>query len=227
VTKEALRARRLGRPGLGSGTPRVTLANGIVAAVMISAIGATYWRIYYGVDFTDESYYVAVPYRLVRGANVFTDDNAVAQGFVSLMVYPFFRAYYSVAGITGIVLFARHLQFFFSLGVAAVVAYSLRAALTTSRAALAALPAVLFVPFNIHGLSYDSLGSGFFTAGCLLGFRALAGDAGAPHALGAGVCLGLAAFAYQPLLVPAVCCSVIWAMLGLPRVVVSSWRPSS
>src|SRR6266508_3245515 len=109
----------------------------------------------------------------VRGAHVFVTETAVAQGFVGILVYPFVWAYYGLAGLTAIVLFVRHIHFLFSLAVALAVALSLREALETRRAALVAMTAVAFVPFNIHSLSYNTVGSGFFTAGCFLGFWCL------------------------------------------------------
>jgi hypothetical protein len=134
--------------------------------VVLAVIGLTYWRLYYGIDFTDESYYVAVPFRLVLGARPFVDETAVAQQLAAILIYPFVRAYYAVAGQTGIVLFLRHLQFLFSLTVALAVVFALRSVLETRRAVLVGLAVVAFVPFNIHSLSYNTLGGGLFTAGC-------------------------------------------------------------
>ena len=74
-----------------------------------------------------------------------------------------------LVGVDGVVLFVRHLQFLFSLLVAAAVFVALRSVLRSGSAALlAAVAAVAFVPFDIHSLSYNTLGSGLFTAGCLL-----------------------------------------------------------
>lgn len=44
----------------------------MVAAV----VGVTYRRLYDGIDFTDESYYVVLPYRLVLGARPFVDETS-------------------------------------------------------------------------------------------------------------------------------------------------------
>lgn len=180
------------------------VANGFVAVVVAAALALTYLRLFYGVDITDQSYYVAVPYHLIRGAHVFVDDTAVAQGFVALLVYPFFRAYYGLFGLTGIILFARHLQFVFSLAVACAVFVSVRAVVGTRRAVLVSTAAVVFVPFNIHGASYNTLGCGFFTAGCFVDFACLgAPDARTMRVL-AVLCLGLAVLCYPPLVAAAV-----------------------
>jgi hypothetical protein len=184
----------------------------LVVAVVAGAVAVTYSRLFYGVDFTDESFYVAVPYRLVRGARPFVDETDVQELTAAILVYPFVRAYDAVAGVDGIVLFLRQLQFLFSLGVAAAVFASVRLLVGARRALLIAAMAVLFVPFDIHSLSYDTLGSGLFTAGCLLSFRSLTGSRRWSLAGGAS-CLGLAAFAYPPLLLAVAVVGVAGVLL--------------
>jgi hypothetical protein len=181
---------------------RDLLSNGFAALVALAVVAITYWRLAYGIDFTDESFYVAVPYRLVLGARPFIDETSVTQQTTALLVYPFVRAYDAVAGTTGIVLFVRHLQFVFSLLVGAVVFASVRLSAGVVRATLLALCCVAFVPFGIHSLSYDTLGSGLFTAGCFLGLWSLRRPRSWRTRLGAGLAHGLAVFAYPPLAIP-------------------------
>jgi hypothetical protein len=172
-------------------------------------IEVTYWRLFYGVDFTDESYYVAVSYRLVHGARPFVDETAVAQQLAAILVYPLVWVYNAAAGTTGIVLFVRHLQFLFSLAVSLAVVLALRPVLEIRRATLVGLAAVAFVPFDIHSVSYDTLGCGLFTAGCLLGFRSLREPEWRGVRVSAGLCHGLAVFVYPTLIGAAVVCYVL------------------
>jgi hypothetical protein len=194
-----------GRPGrrLSAGT------NGAIAAIAVVVVAITYWRLWFGVDFTDESFYVAVPYRLALGAKPFVDETSVTQQTTAILLYPFVRVYYAVAGLTGIVLFVRHLQFLLSLFVAGAVYRSLRFFLDRRVALAIALSAVVFVPFTIRSLSYDSVGSALLTAGCFLGVRPLVDQRARGSRLGSAVCLGLAAFAYPPLLIPVAVCVAI------------------
>jgi hypothetical protein len=180
--------------------PSERLQVGLVSVAAAAAAGVAYWRLYYGVDLTDESFYVVLPYRLVLGARPFVDEVSVTQQTAAILLYPFVRAYYAVRGLTGIVLFVRQLYFVFSLGVAASAWAAVRPLVGPRRAVLVAVAVLLFVPFDIHSLSYDTLGGGFFTAGTLLAFLGVAqpGRRLAP-ALGAA-CHALAAFAYPPLL---------------------------
>jgi len=165
----------------------------------VAAVGVTYWRIWYGVDLTDESFYVVLPYRFATGARPFVDETTVAQQ-AGLLVAPFVWVWHALFGVDGGVLFVRHLQFLFSLLVGAAAFVSLRGLLRNGAATLlAAVCAVVFVPFDIHSLSYNTLGSGLFTAGCLLAYRPASRRA---WLVVAGACHGLAVFAYPSLAVP-------------------------
>jgi hypothetical protein len=160
-----------------------------------------------------------LPYRFALGARPFVDETTVAQQ-AALLVVPFVWVWNELVGVEGVVLFVRHLQFLFSLLVAAAVFVSLRGVLRSGSAALlAAVAAVAFVPFDIHSLSYNSLGSGLFTAGCLLGFRSLAPHVGMGWLAAAGLCSGLAVFAYPSLVVAVAAAFVIRIGLEPPR-----WR---
>ena len=119
-----------------------------------------------------------------------------------------------MAGATGIVLFVRHLQFIFSLAVALAVVSALRSVLETRRALFVGLAVVAFVPFNIHSLSYNTLGGGLFTAGCLLGFKCLLKPERRADRILAGLCHGLAVFVYPTLIVAVAACYLTRLMLA-------------
>jgi hypothetical protein len=184
----------------------------IVIAFAVTAI--TYGRIWFGVDLTDESFYVVGPYRLVLGARPFVDETNVTQQTTAILLYPFVRGYDAVVGMTGLVLFVRHLQFLLSLLVAVAVYRSLRLFLDVRRAVPIAVAAIVFVPFTIHSVSYDSLGSALLTAGCFLGVRPLVDPAARPARLSSAVCLALAAFAYPPLVIAVAVCVAVRVALA-------------
>ncbi len=171
---------------------------GLLAAFGLAAFGLCYWRLFYGVDFTDEAWYVAVPYRFVLGGKPYLDELSVPQTTTAVLLYPFLWIYHALVGRTGMVLFVRHLHFLVAVAVGGAVASSLRRITGTATAVLAAIAAFAFVPFDIPSVSYDSLGSGLFTAGLVLGFAAASRPRMAPLA---GLALGFAAFAYPPLVV--------------------------
>jgi hypothetical protein len=191
----------------------------VVIAVVLAVVSITYWRIWYGVDLTDESFYVVLPYRFALGARPFVDETTVVQQ-AGLLVSPFVRLYHALAGVNGLVLFVRHLHFLFSLLVGVAAFVSLRGVLrSTAAALLLAVCAVAFVPFDIHSLSYNTLGSGLFTAGCLLGYLSLEPGSTRPWLVIAGVCHGLAVFAYPSLVVAVAACFGVRLALAPER-----WR---
>lgn len=191
-----------------------------VLAVTFVVVG-TIWRLRYGVDFTDEAYYVAVPMHLVNGARPFIDEVVPEQLTTGILEYPLVRLYDALAGVTGIVLFVRWLQLLFSIAVAAVVVASLRGSLGAARATLVALAAILFVPYNIHSLSYNTVGCGLLTIALLAGYGAI--QAGSARQLMlAGVCGGLAVFAYPPLAPAVVLAGGCWILLMRSRTSIAS-----
>jgi hypothetical protein len=160
-----------------------------------------------------------LPWRFAHGASPFVDETTVAQQ-AGLLVSPFVWVWRELVGVDGVVLYVRHLQLLFSLLVAASVFVGLRGVLRSASAALlAAVAAVAFVPFDIHSLSYNTLGSGLFTAGCLLGFRSLAPQSSSWWLVVAGLCHGVAVFAYPSLAVAVVTAFAGRLVLEPPR-----WR---
>jgi hypothetical protein len=181
--------------------PRVSAAGWALAACALVLVGLAYLRLSYGIDFTDESFYVAVPYRFVLGAKPYVDELSVTQTNAAILLYPFVWSYDRLVGTTAIVLYLRQLHFVLSLALGVATFLSLRRLLGLGAATVVAAVAFVFVPFDIPSVGYDSLASALFTAGCLLGFHAR----DVPRArLAAGICLGFAAFVYPPLVLGVV-----------------------
>lgn len=158
------------------------------AVMAAGAILLLSWvRLFLGVDLTDESFYVALPYRFALGDVPILDEQNLAQ-FAGILILPFVRLFLRIAGEPdGIVLYVRHLHLIFTALVGFVVFLAMRQALHWRHALLAGALCLLFVPFNIHSISYNTMGSGFLTVGCFLGAlgsRRLAwGLAGLAHGL--------------------------------------------
>jgi hypothetical protein len=170
---------------------------GVTCAALVVAF--SYWRLFFGVDLTDEAYYVEVPYRFVLGARPFIDETTPSQQGAALLMYPIFAAYHAILGAAGVILFARQLHFLFACGVAACVFVGVRPYVRNATIALlAALVPVAFVPLGLPVVSYNTLGAGFFAAGCFVGLRFLVTDRRL-FAAASGFLHGLAIFAYPPL----------------------------
>lgn len=198
--------------------PWLARARVALAIVTLAAVAAlTYIRLYFGVDFTDESFYTAVPYRFVLGARPLIDETNLVQQAPGVLLYPFVTFWNSVVGLDGIILYARHLHFLFSAAVAFALFVSLRRILgDRSLSAVLAAAAVAFVPFGIHGLSYNTFSTGFFAAGCFLG-AAWVSDGSRRLLAAAGAAQGLAVFTYPPFALPVGCFFIALYLNSRPR----------
>ena len=107
------------RQGREAGRSRLTRARGWLALASVGVAAAlTYGRLYYGVDLTDESFYVAVPYRFALGARPLIDETNIVPQTPGLLLYPFLKLWDSLVGLDGVMLYARHLHLLFFAGVA-------------------------------------------------------------------------------------------------------------
>ncbi len=186
-------------------------------AAIVAVAGLTYGRLFYGVEFTDEAFYIAVPYRFVLGAQPLVDETNIVQQTPAVLLYPFVALWHWLVGLEGIVLYARHLHFLFTVGVAVAVFVPLRRVLDDSfSSAVCATAAIAFVPFGIHALSYNTFASGFFTAGCFLG-AGWSIRGGRSFLVGAGCAHGLAIFTYPTFALPVACCFAVLYAAARPR----------
>jgi hypothetical protein len=166
--------------------------------LLISAI--CYVRIYFGIDFNDEAFYIAVPYRFILGDRPFIDEKSLIQ-LSGLLMFPFLKIFHWVTGgIQGAFLYWRHLHFGFFIFVAISVFLVIRKMIKWQLGFLVSLTVVTFAPFNIFGLSYNTLGSGFLTLGLFVGFFGIF-EKSKKCLFSSGLYNALAAISYPPLIV--------------------------
>ena len=142
---------------------RTAVAFGSLSAV----VALTYVRLYFGVDFTDESFYTAcpIPIRPRSPPADRRDEHRAAD--TGSAPYPFIALWESLIGLDGIVLYARHLHLFFSGAVALALFFALRRILDDrSLGAVLAGAAIAYVPFGIHGLSYNVFAAASLQPAC-------------------------------------------------------------
>lgn len=171
-------------------------------------------RLFYGADFTDEAFYVAIPYRFVLGAKPFVDEMLMQQTstFITL---PFIKLYFWLVGSsTGLVLFTRFLYLVFMFLVAVTVFMVIKNILRWEIALIVVLPSIAFIYFNIPNLSYNTLGIGFLTMGLFLGSWVFLKDKSHYYLSLAGLCHGLAVIAYPSLVIAALLYAVILILLS-------------
>lgn len=115
------------------------------------------WKCKYGIGNIDEAFYLTIPYRLYKGDALFLQEWHVSQmaGFLTL---PLISLYLKTFGSTeGIVLAMRYVCVFVQCIVALFTYFRLKK-LSWIGAIIASLSFVLYIPFGITALSYNSMG---------------------------------------------------------------------
>lgn len=131
----------------------------IVAVVFMAITLAMYMRLFFGVDVSDEGFYMSMSYLFAQGGQPFVHEWVAQQG-ASIIFAPFVKIYLSLVGSTnGLVLFGRHMYFLVSI-LASWCIWRLCRPYVSSITALfpASLP-IIFHPGGIPNLSYNSLGA--------------------------------------------------------------------
>ncbi len=182
------------------------------AAIFGIAALAVYARLYFGIDFTDESYYVALPYAFSLGHRPLQDELAIHQ-FAGLMLVPAVKACVAWAGSSdGIVLYMRHLYFGVALLCAYLVTTRFGRVVGRPRATVFAAVLLAWIPFCIPALSYNTIAEFGLLAGLLL--VAFGASSRRPRIdLFCGTfALATAAIAYPPLALVAIasCAAGVW-----------------
>ncbi|HYI10857.1 MAG TPA: hypothetical protein VEK57_17485 [Thermoanaerobaculia bacterium] len=181
----------------------------LAALFAVTIAGFATWRIFYGVDFSDEAFYVAMPYTFALGNQPFVHELALQQT-AGLLVTPFTRAYVALRGSEGIVLTFRVL---FLLLAALTGCAIFRLARSAGGAAAAVVVSVLpfvIVP-GILSVSYNTLGMNFLCAGACLAAHGVLRE-NRTSLLLAGPALIVGAFAYPTLIVPGTLSAFVTAV---------------
>lgn len=143
----------------------------IIPCLLIAA-GAVLmiFRAFYGLDLTDEAFYIAAAKRFAGGDRLFCEEWFPTQ-MIGILLVPLYSLYCQIHGNQeGIILFLRLCYVGFSTGIAAYLYHVLRSkdALPRKAAACAALMYLFYVRANIPTLSYYSIGLGTFLLFLLL-----------------------------------------------------------
>lgn len=112
-----------------------------------------------GLGSNDEQFYTTLGYRLVQGDALFFDDWHIAQ-MISFFLYLPVKSFISITGSTeGILFFMRILYSVYTelIGIAMYCHFRNRG----GKAVIAACAYMLFTPFSIQGLSYNTMSVGF------------------------------------------------------------------
>lgn len=139
----------------------------LVPVIALIAILISFVRLFFGIDFTDESFYVAMPYRFLLGDRPFIDEVNITQT-AALLLYPFTKVFYLLTNkLDGLVLYVRLLYFLLFCIVGYTTARILRP-LTKEAWTLTLAVVVTFFPFYLPSVSYNTLGVAFLSLSLFL-----------------------------------------------------------
>lgn len=126
-----------------------------------------FWRCRYGFGSLDESFYLTVPYRLSMGDSLFKHEWHLSQ-MAGFFLTPFVSLYTKLfSGTDGIILAMRYLYTFIQCLVTLFLYLRLRK-IHLFGALAASLCFMLYVPFGLIALSYNSMGIMFLSISCAL-----------------------------------------------------------
>lgn len=132
------------------------LRDGFFIAGTVLLLLFSLWKSRYGLGIYDESFYLTIPYRMCHGDKLFLNEWHVSQ-LSALLQYPLMKLYLLVhPGTDGIVLDFRRIYIAVNFA-AGLLAYR-RLKKHGVGAAVAVLLYLLYAPYNIMALSYNSLG---------------------------------------------------------------------
>lgn len=168
------------------------------------------YRLFFGVELTDETFYAGIANRIYLG-NVPLYDMWEQAQTSSLVIYPFLFLFRKITGsIDGIQLFVRLLYLGFAI-LSSIPFYLVIKKIGRGIAGIAPLFALLFVcyaPFSIYSVSYNTLLNAAMMACCSLVYLAFESERNRKKLLfGAGAIIAFGAFVYPT-------CILFCALLG-------------
>lgn len=181
-------------------------------SIVLLLIIASYIRLYFSVDLEDESFYITLPYRFILGDHPIQNESSICQ-FAGILIYPFYKLFYCLQHNTqGIVLYGRHLFFIFYSVLGWLTYTVLKKELSKNVALLFSCICILYVPYNVLGLSYNTLAMFFFTAAAFLSLLDYQNKfKGKSNLILAGFLYSLSVFSYPPLIFPALISTLVIA----------------
>ncbi len=130
----------------------ILFAGGIILSI---------WKCFYGFGGNDEAFYLTVPHRFLMGDAPFRDEWHLSQ-MSGLLLMPFVWLYTTITGSTeGIILAARFAYIVFHSAVSLAIYIRIRRYGYISL--FASVLYLIFTPFNIMALSYNTMGLDFVT----------------------------------------------------------------
>jgi len=143
----------------------------VVKTITLLAILCSYIRIFLATEVTDEVYHIAGASLTALGGTFFENDSYFAQ--VSSIIYePIIYVYHWLTGNFGVVLFVRHLYFLLALACFYSFYRLLRKMISPDLALMISAIPVVFIPYAVPSVGYNTIGAFCLGIGCALTLNA-------------------------------------------------------
>jgi hypothetical protein len=168
----------------------------------ILVLGAMAYRLRYGIAYTDEPFYTAMPYRFVLGDRPFFDEYNISQT-LAFITFPLVYLYTHIAnGTTGIVLFMRCCYLLLMLLTSACIFSYARRQIPWPVALVASLISLVFAPWGIQSLGYNAMGGALLTISLFLTLWSVSLPDKRVLMVVAGIAGGLCIVSYPTMTIP-------------------------
>lgn len=146
---------------------RPNIANCLFFVLLSAAFFLSMWKIKFGFGGRDEAFYLMLPYRLYQGDSLFFDERQRCLLF-SFLTYPIVKVYMMISGNTeGIIVNFRYIYLFLQT-VSAIIIYLKLKRYSLIGAMISAIVFLLYAPFNIMALSYNTVAIACLTISLIL-----------------------------------------------------------
>ena len=129
----------------------------LMAAAAVLCCGFLFWKARYGFANSDESFYLTIPFRLLRGDRLIIDEWNVTQFSSLLLLPPVWVFRFFSQDNTGILLAFRYFYTVIQIATGFFIFFALKK-YSLAGAFFSALLFTLYTPFGIMAGSYNSLG---------------------------------------------------------------------
>lgn len=131
--------------------------NIIFLVILLCATAFLTWKCKYGIGNVDEAFFLTIPFRLYKGDALFLQEWHVTQ-MAGFLTFPLVSLYIKIFGSTeGIILAMRYICVFVQCAIAIFTYFRLKK-ISWIGALISSLSFILYIPFGITALSYNSLG---------------------------------------------------------------------
>lgn len=139
----------------------------VFCILLVCAAAFLVWKAFYGFGNRDEAFYLTVAKRLLQGDSPITEEWHVSQ-LSGLLLLPVMGIYLAInPSCEGMILHFRLIYVIFQIICSSVLFLRLRKTCAWG-ALVGSLIFMIYAPFNIMALSYNSMGIGFFALSTVL-----------------------------------------------------------